>query len=146
MDDMMRCSISTHRRRGYLLLEAAVGGAMVAVIIASILSSLAQAQTMSVIAGRDQTASQLVGEKLEERRALGFANVTAQAAATVTGVTGVYTRTTTVATCVEPIPAPGANVNCKDITVTVTFPVGRNAATGSGGIRTSQASARVYEE
>jgi hypothetical protein len=137
---------STRNRppRAYLLLEVALGGAIVAVIVGSILTSLSQARTMSIISGRDQTASQLVLETLDERRALGFALVTAQAAAPVTGVHGVYTRETTVTPCVEVIAAPGANMNCKDITVTVTYPISANASTGNATTRTSRATVRVY--
>ena len=128
----------------YLLLEVALGGAIVAVIVGSILTSLSQARTMSIISGRDQTASQLVLETLDERRALGFALVTAQAAAPVAGVQGVYTRETTVTPCVEVIAAPGVNMNCKDITVTVTYPISKNASTGNATTRTSRATVRVY--
>lgn len=132
--------------RGYLLLEAAVGGAMVAVIIGSLLTSMSQARTMSVLSGRDQTASQLVGEKLEERRALGFDNVTPEAAAVVIGVTGEYKRTTTVTDCIEVLPPPGTDMPCKDIAVTVTYQVSANAGSGAAGVRTSQATARVYQQ
>jgi type II secretory pathway pseudopilin PulG len=135
----------TPSSRGYLLLEAAIGGAIVAVIIGGLLTSLSQAQTMSIISARDQTATQLVNEKLDERRALGFANVTAQTAAVVVGVTGEFTRQTTVTACTETVPAPGTNIPCKDITVSVSFVAGANASTGAGGTRTVQATARVYQ-
>jgi hypothetical protein len=132
--------------RAYLLLEVAIGGAVVAVIVGSILTSLSQARTMTIIVGRDQTASQLVVEKLDERRALGFTLVTAEAPATVTGVNGLYTRETTVNTaCTEVIPAPGTNIPCKDITVTVTYQTSQNAKMGTSTTRTSRASARVYQ-
>jgi len=134
------------RHRGYLLLEAAIGGAIVAVIIGGLLTSLSQAQTMSIIAAREQTAIQLVNEKLDERRALGFAGVTAEVPATVVGVTGQFTRQTTVTNCTETVPAPGANIPCRDITVTVSFVAGRNASAGAGGTRTMQATARVYQQ
>jgi len=131
--------------RAYLLLEVAIGGAVVAVIVGSILTSLSQARTMTIVVGRDQTASQLVVEKLDERRALGFTLVSAEAPATVTGVTGLYTRETTVATCTEVIPAPGTNLPCKDITVTVTYQTSQNAKMGTSTTRTTRASARVYQ-
>lgn len=135
----------TPAARGYLLLEAAIGGAMVAVIIGSLLTSLTQARTMSIIAARDQTATQLVNEKLDERRALGFDNVTAEAPAKVVGVTGNFTRETRVTTCTETVPAPGTDIPCKDITVVVRFPVGANATTGGGGEHRFEATARVYK-
>jgi hypothetical protein len=116
------------------------------VIIGGLLTSLSQAQTMSIIAARDQTAVQLVNEKLDERRSRGFANVTAEAAADVVGVTGRFTRQTTVTPCTETVPAPGTNIACKDITVTVSFVAGRNASAGNGGPRTVQATARVYQQ
>jgi hypothetical protein len=136
----------TSSHRAYLLLEATIGGAIVAVIIGGLLTSLSQAQTMSIISAREHTAVQLVNEKLDERRALGFANVTAEAAATVVGVTGQFTRQTSVTNCTETVPAPGDDLPCKDITVTVGFVVGRNASTGAGGTRTAQATARVYKQ
>jgi len=135
----------TTRARAYLLLEIALGGAIVAVIVGGILTSLSQARTMTITVGRDQTASQLVLEKLDERRALGFALVTAQSAATVATVAGNYTRTTTVTNCTEIVPAPGTNINCKDIRVTVTFTTSNGSGLG-GATRTAQATARVYEQ
>ncbi len=134
----------TTKTRGYLLLETAIGGAMVAAILGGILTSLSQARTMSIVLGRDQTASQLVVEKLEERRALGFAGATAEVAAVVPGVQGRYTRSTTVTACVETIPAPGADTNCKDITVVVSYTTSKGARLGSSTTRTIQATARVY--
>lgn len=133
------------RARAYLLLEAAMGGVMVAAILGGILTSLSQARTMSIILGRDQIASELVVEKLEERRALGYTNVTAEAAATVTGVVGAYTRTTTVVDCVETLPAPGTDTNCRDVTVSVSYVTSNQARLGTSTTRVTQATARVYE-
>jgi hypothetical protein len=134
------------RPRAYLLLEAAMGGAMVAVIVGSILTSLSQARTMSIITNRDQIANQLVVEKLEEQRALGFtgtaAGVTTEAV--VAGVTGKYARETTIADCTETIPAPVGNQACRDITVKVTYLTSNQAKLGTSTTRSSQAVARVY--
>lgn len=136
------------RPRAYLLLEAAVGGAMVAVIIGSILTSLSQARTMSVLLGRDQTASNLVVEKLEERRALGFLAAglpLTLTEATVANVNGSYRRVTQVTACTEVIPAPGVTVSCNDIVVTVTYVSSKGAKLGNSTTRTSSATARVYQ-
>lgn len=131
-------SAVTRRRlpRGYLLLEVTVGGAMAAVIIAGVLTIVSDVRVKGIQAARDVTASQLVLERIEERRALGFAGAAAMTENPVAAVTGRYVRTTTVVDCTETVPAPGANLPCKDITVTVTF---------GAPARRSQATARVYQ-
>ncbi len=133
------------RQRAYLMLEVALGGTMVAVIIGAILTSLSQARTMSIVVDRDLTASQLVTEALERQRALGFSGVTAVSAAPVPGVTGRFLRALTVASCTETVPAPGTNLPCKDVTVTVTYTTSENARLGTSTTRTAQATARVYQ-
>jgi type II secretory pathway pseudopilin PulG len=133
------------RQRAYLMLEAAIGGTMVAVIIGAILTSLSQARTMNVVVERDLTASQLVTEALERQRALGFAGVVAVSATPVPGVTGRFLRGITVAACTETVPAPGTNLSCKDVTVTVTYTTSLNARLGTSTTRTAQATARVYQ-
>lgn len=130
--------------RGYILLEVVMGGAMAAVIIAGILTTVAHTRAKNVYAARDVTASQLVLERLEERRALGYAAVTAMSETPVTGVVGRYDRVTAVTDCVETVPAPGANTNCRDITVTVSY-TATDVGAGGGTIRRSQATARVYQ-
>lgn len=138
---------STSRPRAYLLLEAAIGGAMVAVILGSILTSLSQARTMSIVLGRDQVASTLVVEKIDELRALGFAGnpVAVTTENPVAAIEGKYKRTVTVTACTETIPAPGANVNCRDIVVAVEFNVSKNAKVGAATTRVSTGQTRVYQ-
>lgn len=133
------------KRRAYLLLEVAVGGAMVAVLIGTILTSMSQARTLSVTTNRDLIANALVMQELDRQRALGFAGAVAATPAAVTGINGRYLRGVTVTSCVESIPAPGANINCKDVTVTVTFQTSNNARLGTSTTRSSTASVRVYE-
>jgi type II secretory pathway pseudopilin PulG len=127
------------KRRGYILLEVAIGGAMVAVLCATILSSLADARVQNVVAGRDAVAGQLALEKLEQQRALGYTlagTANCLATETVTNQQGLYTRTCTVqaspgtttafthalgactATCSM---AATVNVLCRDVNVSVSY-------------------------
>ena len=143
----MNQTSSTKRTRAYLLLEAAVGGAMVAVILGSILTSLSQARTMSTVLGRDQVASTLVVEKLDELRAKGFSGnaVATTTENPVTGVEGKYKRTVTVTACSETVPSPGTNMTCRDIVVAVEFNVSNTAKVGVATTRISTGRTRVYQ-
>jgi hypothetical protein len=110
-------------RRGYMLLEVAIGGAVTAVILATVFNQLAAARVRSITAARDVTAAQLVTEKIEEMRQ---AAVPAAATETVAGVSGTYTRTVVVATGTETMGA--TTLSYTDVAVTVSFPSndGRN--------------------
>lgn len=141
---------STHRRRkhrGYLLIDIMIGGAMAAVIIAGVLTVLANARAKNVAAARDVVASQLVLEKLEQQRSLGFAGVAAATEPTVAGVTGAFKREVTVSAIGTDTVVSGTHTSTlrfRDVTVTVTYKVGELLQRG-GGTRTSQATTRVYE-
>ena len=65
------------RSRAYIMLEVAVGGAMIAVVIMGVLTALADGRTRNAYAGRDVIASQLVLAKLEEYRTMTRANAKA---------------------------------------------------------------------
>lgn len=54
------------RRRGYLLLEAAVAGALLSVVLASTLSLLAQARVQGSYAARRASAISLARAKMDE--------------------------------------------------------------------------------
>jgi type II secretory pathway pseudopilin PulG len=125
------------KNRGYILLEVAIGGAMVAVLCATVLSSLADARVQNVVAGRDAVAGQLALERLEQQRTLGFTlagSANCPATETVTNQQGAYTRTCSVSgasttafthatgsctpTCNM---AATVNVSCKDVNVSVSY-------------------------
>ena len=135
--------------RGYILMEVAIAGALVAVIAGTLLSSLADARVRNVMAGRDVVASQLALEKIEQQRALGFAGAGAAAAcgteATVAGQKGAYSRTCAVAVSAgSPFTINTVTVNCKDVTVTVKYNVDAAArSTSANGDRTVTLQTRV---
>lgn len=121
--------------RAYILLEVAVGGAMVAVVIVSLLGVLADARNRNVYAGRDVIASQLVLEKLEEYRASG--GTTACATETlVPNVQGVYARVCTPASAATNV--NGVAVTYNEAAVTVTYQTHDGPRTVSGVTRVYQ--------
>lgn len=109
--------------RGYLLLEVAIGGAMLALLISTLLTSLADARVRNVKAGRDAIAAQLVQEQIERERSLGFAGTPSAdcdgAFHDVVGQTGLYRRFCDAAGDTRtPL---GVTLNLKRVTVTVEY-------------------------
>ncbi len=131
---------NTKRTRGYLLLDIAVGGALVAVVVGTVLSVMVHARARNVQSARDVVASQLVSEELTHQQALGFSGVTASGPATVAGETGVYTRTVVV-TGPTSETSGAVTMRFKSVSVTVTYVVNNNAKP----IRTFSADTRVYQ-
>lgn len=132
--------------RGYILIEVSIGGALVALLIAGLLTQIAQARTDNVIAGRQIIAAQLVQEKIERERALGFVAAggcnPAETAAVIANQQGQYKRTCTrTASASETIGAGlgAVTINYNTVTVTVEYETNR-------GTRTTEAVTRVYEQ
>lgn len=108
--------------RGYIMLEAAIGGVMVAVAVFAMLVSLSDGRTKNIIGGRDVIASQLALDKVELQRSTGYANFDAGCAAgELIQYQGFYTRDCVVDGACPSQTMFGATVNCKRITVTVTY-------------------------
>lgn len=138
--------------RGYLLVEVLVAGAMAAVVFAGLFTTMSQSRSKNVIASRDTVASTLALGRLEVCRSFGLQSTAAFTALDnkcgaasvetppVPGVAGVYTRTTTVTSCTETVPAPGVALTCKDISVKVTYvdPL-------VGTFRQTQTGTRIYQ-
>jgi type II secretory pathway pseudopilin PulG len=72
-------------QRGYILLEAMIGAALVATVLVSLLGHVGDVSAESTRQAREMTAQQLAIREMEELRALPFAAVTT--AARVAGVT-----------------------------------------------------------
>lgn len=126
-------------QRGYVLLEVAVGGAMVAVVVFGLLGSLAEGRTRNVIGGRDVIASQLALDKIEMQRARGFGNTGTGCTAGVETIQnqGIYKRDCVAASCPAKIMF-GVTVNCERVTVTVEY-------TTSLGVRDVVVVTEVYQ-
>ncbi len=108
-------------QRGYVLLEVAIGGALVAVVVLSLLGSLSEGRTRNVIGGRDVIASQLALDKIEMQRARGPGNTaTGCAMGETIQNQGIYTRDCVAAVC-PPQTMFGVTVTCERVTVTVTY-------------------------
>lgn len=129
------------RRRGYIMLEVAMGGALIAVVIVGVLTALAEGRNRNTYAGRDVIASQLVLAKLEEYRTMTRANAKAACAALnenpVPNQQGRYVRTCAWADDSETLPGMAAAIPFTTVTVTVTYPTTTTA-------RTLNAMTRVY--
>jgi hypothetical protein len=131
-------------RRGYLMMEAMVGGAMASVILAGMLSLIAVARSKTVAAARDITANQLVTEAIEQTRSGAYPPVAA-GPTNLLEAGGVYTRTIAVNStgCPEVRNNPGSSpattfsMACTNVTVTVSY-------TLLTSTRSAQASMRMY--
>ena len=113
-------------KRGYILIEVTVGGALVAVIVATLLSTLADSRMRNVVAGRDLVASQLLNDKLDLQRSKGFTNADTGCAteAKVAGQTSTYIRRCVPTTTTQNFLGVGGvtrTINCKVITVQVEY-------------------------
>ena len=131
--------LTKQRPRGYLLIDVMIGGVLVAIVLATILSVVLHARSRNVYAARDVVATQLVLERLDQVRSQAFGAIAAGTTteATVAGITsGRYSRTTVITT--GNTNGGGFTLDFKEIRVTVTY------TTQDSGVRTSQATTRVY--
>jgi hypothetical protein len=110
---------SLRRRRGYLLIEAAVGGALLSVILASSLSLLADARVMGAYAARRNNAIRLARTKMDEF--VGAPDLAAVSPATQP------------ITAVDPVDFPGIKWEWSITDVTTTYD-GRSP-NGIGGVQ-----------
>jgi hypothetical protein len=128
---------TSRRRRGYLLLEVSIAGAISAAALVGLLSSSGNTLALSSSAARDLTARGLVQQGVEQVRARGFGGVSAHAATAVTSVKGAFTREIAVTTGNETL-FGSQSTAFKDVTVIVSHPVGTTT-------KTYQATVRLYE-
>lgn len=126
------------RRRGYLLMEVMIAGAITAVALGGLLTMAGNNLATSTLSARDLTAQGLVQRAVEQVRMKGYLAVTSESATTVSTEAGTYTRTIAVKTGSETI-FGGIASNFKDVAVTVTF------APGSAKPHTTTTTVRLYE-
>lgn len=127
-------------RRGYILLEVMMGGALTALVIAGLLSSLADARVQNIIASRDAVAAALAQDMMEEARSRGFGNaatVCTGAFAPVPNQQALYRRRCTI-TAASSHTLNGVSVTFEKVDVVVEFDTAR-------GKRTAKASTRMYQ-
>lgn len=107
------------RQRGYLLLEVMISGAITAVALATLMGNIAAQRSDSIIASRSHTANQLIIQRIEQAKALGYGTLstTPPPASDNVGLGngGTYKRTTVV-TC-----AADAFGNFCDVAIGITF-------------------------
>lgn len=125
------------RKRGYLLLEVTVAGAIAAVAVASLLTMLGDSRTKSISVARDITARGIVARGLERARAKGFLGVTNIAPTPEPNVTGQYLVETRVVSGSEVLFSAQTSAY-KDVTVIVTH-------TAGSGVVSESALVRLYE-
>jgi hypothetical protein len=127
-------------RRGYILLEVMMGGALTALVVAGLLSSLADARVRNIVAGRDAVAASLAQDMVEEVRSRGFGNaggLCTGAFAPVSNNQAVYRRKCTL-TAAATHALQGVNVTFEKVDVVVEFD-------STIGKRTAKASTRIYQ-
>ena len=126
------------RRRGYLLMEVMVAGAITAAALAGLLTMAGNNLATSTLSARDLTAQGLMQRAVEQVRMKGYASASSVAATTVSTQAGTYTRTIVVTNGTETI-FGGTASKFKDVTVTVTF------APGAAKPHTTSTTVRLYE-
>ena len=138
-------------RRGYILMEALIGGALVGTVLLGLFAHIGDARADSTRQARQMTAEQLALREVEELRALPFASVATNArvagvsptgdSRTITAGNGRYTIRRRVVDATEQVRTSGPlTMTYKNVEVTVSFP-DRGAATRSITTRT-----RIYRE
>lgn len=138
-------------RRGYILLEALIGAALVATVLGGLLANIGEVSAESTRQAREMTAQQLALRELEELRALPFAAVAT--GARVAGVTpaggvrtipagnGAYQMRRIVTPGTETVTTSSAlTLTFRDVEVEVSFPDARV------GRRSVFARSRIYQE
>ena len=139
-------------RRGYILLEAMIGAALVATVLITLLGHVGEVSAESTRQAREMTAQQLAIREIEELRALPFASITT--GARVAGVTpsGAGVRTLQVGNSryqIRRVVTPGTEivttsgpitVSFRNVEVEVSFPEAR------AGRRSVFARTRIYLE
>lgn len=129
------------RSAGYLLLEVMIGGVMAASIIGFMSVALVTSRNARARANKSVVAEQLLQERVADVAALGY-GVTAGAlpsspeALTVGGQA--YTRATAIAACTENLGAVAVATPCKDVTVTVSYPVFNTIESSTTTVRVFQ--------
>ena len=129
------------RRRGYLLLEISIGGAMAAVVLFGMLSFVASGRSKNVAASRSITANQLVNEALDRTRALGYPPA-GEPLVTVEAAGGRYRRTITTNSTGCPETRGTFSLPCTNVVATVAFDVIDN---GTVREKSMTAALRMYE-
>lgn len=125
-------------RRGYLLMEVMVAGAITAVALAGLLTMAGNNLATSTLAARDLTAQGLMQRAVEQVRMKGFALAASVGATTVATQAGTYTRTIVVTPGSETI-FGGTASTFKDAVITVTF------ASTTAKPHTTTTTVRLYE-
>lgn len=118
---------------GYVLLEAMIGGALVAVVLGALYVQAGFAHVKIVEAARRTTATHVAQVGLERELAFGFVNAASRPAETVNSGGAQYTRTVFVA-----VPDDLGGVRFRDVVVDVRYNV-------AGTDRLVRASSRVWE-
>ncbi len=108
--------------RGYLLIEALIGGAIIAVAISALLGQLADARRQTILAEREIEAQQLVTQKFEQLRAAGYTGLPTAAVTETVALGASYRRFTSVSAAATDT-MNGINMTYRDATITICAPV-----------------------
>ena len=125
----------TQHRRGYILLEAMVGGAITFAALVGLFVQLGFAREQSIVLQRDATAREIAMREIENQRANGFGSasgcpssagagtLSTSAWTPVTGLTGTYDmRIARLCATEQVTTAIPLFISHKLVTVTVRFP------------------------
>lgn len=128
--------------RAYLLIEVMIGGVIASAVMVGVLSQIGEARARAIVTAREVVATQLVTDKLEQARGLGFAGVAPGTIteAPVLGLGSPYSRETNITAAQETLGA--FTLDFKKVEVTVRFnPSGES---DPNKLITKQASLRLY--
>ncbi len=126
--------------RGYILLEAVIGGALVGTVLIGLFGHLGDAQAESTRQARLIIAEQLAMKEIEEHRVMPYTNVLTRSPYFASTSTGKYTVTSTAVESTEQVrTSTPLNMVYKTVTVVVTFP-------DRVGTRDVTVQTRIYRE
>lgn len=126
--------------RGYILLEAVIGGALVGTVLIGLFGHIGDAQAESTRQARLITAEQLAMKEIEEQRIMPYNNVVTRAPYVATTSLGRYTVSRTIVDATERVrTSTELNMSYKTVTVVVAFP-------DRVGVRDVAVQTRIYRE
>jgi hypothetical protein len=126
--------------RGYILLEAVIGGALVGTVLIGLFGHIGDAQAESTRQARLITAEQLAMKEIEEQRIMPYSNVVTRAPYVATTSSGRYTVSRTIVDATERVrTSTDLNMLYKTVTVVVAFP-------DRTGVRDVAVQTRIYRE
>ncbi|MEW5849648.1 MAG: hypothetical protein AB2A00_12590 [Myxococcota bacterium] len=119
----MRQHPPKRRARGYMLIEAVIGGAVVATVLVSVFHMLADGERQAAMAQRRAIAGHALADGMSKYRGMSYGSIGTGTleTSTIGGTGGLVTRTISA----QNVNNPSLCLSCKRIIVNVTYAYGK---------------------